>query len=230
MSTASGSSRPLAVDLYAGTAGATAAFRSHGWDVVAVDLVAAAFRGEAEPAPGGRSAAPGNLWRVVADCRALPLPVELPRRPAFVWASPPCTDFSIANPRRPERPSLDLVFAALRAVRDWRPRFWILENVTGLIPFLGVPTQKVGPWCLWGYFPLIEPTFRAQTYRKAEARQTPRDRAAVPYELSEDVYTAVSRGRGLHSLLDMRPFRRHRHVAGRRRPPEPDLWERRLDP
>jgi len=154
---------------------------------------------------------------VVADCRRLPIG----GRPDFLWASPPCTEFSEANARvRPSdrRPSLDLVVATLAAVRDLHPRFWVLENVRGAIPFLGVPVQKIGPWCLWGYFPPLRVTWKAQTYTKLLAGRSAVARAAIPYELSSAVCDAVEVYWSVPSLLDLRPFRRHRHKAARQVP------------
>jgi hypothetical protein len=182
----------LAVDLYSGTGGATAAFARHGWRVVRVDLDR------------------GRRPDIVADVGWLPLrgPID------FLWASPPCNEFSDANPRidhAVKRPSLELVFAALRAVTELRPRFWVIENVRGAIQFLGIPVQKIGPWCLWGYFPPIKPTFTAQTHQKQRAGRSAVARAAIPYELSAAVHQAVELHWPVKSLLDLRPFRRHRH-------------------
>ncbi len=191
--------RPLALDLYAGTGGGTAAFLDRGWQVVRVDLA--------------RSSAAD----VIADVRALPIAA----RPDFLWASPPCTEFSDANARvdhTTKHPDLSLVVAVLVAVAQLRPRYWCLENVRGAIPFLGIPVQKVGPWCLWGYFPPIRVTFAAGTYRKAAGRQTAVARAAIPYELSAAVCAAVESYRAVPSLLDLRPFRKYRHPAARRLP------------
>ncbi len=191
-----------AVELYAGTAGGTAAFRKAGWRVVTVDLV--------------RGCRPS----IVADVRALPLAAERP--PDVVWASPPCTEFSDANPGRPPRPSLELVVATLEAVRWLRPRFWVMENVRGAIPWLGIPVQKVGPWCLWGYFPPLRVSWAAQTYRKAPHR-TAAARAAIPWEVSAALLEAVELYWDVPGLLDLRPFRRHRHRAARPGPAAPSL-------
>lgn len=186
----------LAVELFSGTAGATAAFRTHGWDVLTVDL-------DARHRPD-----------VVADARALPLSLgpDVGRPVELLWCSPPCTEFSDANPNAPLRPSLDLMFAALSAVQAVRPRYWVLENVRGAIPFLGVPAQKIGPWCLWGYFPLLKVTLPMQEHRKGRYHTAVR-RAAVPRSVSDALYEAVTRAEGVASLLDLRPFRRHRRRA-----------------
>lgn len=193
----------MAVDLFAGTGNATSAFRTHGWQVIALDLLR----------PGC-----GKI-DVCADVRRLPLRLgpDVGRPVDFLWASPPCTEFSEAHPRRRQlswRPSLDLIVAALEAVRQLRPRFWILENVRGAIPFLGTPAQKIGPWCLWGYFPLIEVSLSMHDHRKGD-HHSAQTRAAVPPAMAEAVYQAVTRAAHLPSLLELRPFRRHRHIAAR---------------
>jgi len=185
----------IALDLYSGTGAATAAFRRRGWSVFTVDLDQA----------GGPD--------VVGDVRKLPISgggVD------FLWASPPCAGFSDANPNNrlaiAGRPSLECIFATLQAVRDLRPRFWILENVRGAIPFLGIPVQKIGPWCLWGYFPPIQVSAELAGWRKFQFH-TAALRARVPDALSEAVYQSVSRFWHYPRILDMREMRRHRHVA-----------------
>lgn len=187
----------IAVDLFSGTGGATAAFPRSRWTVLTVDL-------ERRFRPG-----------IVADVRRLPLAAERPID--FLWASFPCTEFSDANPHRPDRPSLELLVAAFAAVRELLPRFWIFENVRGAIPFLGIPAQKIGPWCLWGYFPLLRVTFDMQTHRKSDHRSAVA-RAAIPRAFSAALLETVEAHLGVPSLLDLRPFRKHRHrraIAGR---------------
>lgn len=184
----------IALDLFCGTAGATAAFRgAPGWQVIGIDNDL-------------RSAAD-----VVADVRRLPLQ----GRVDFVWASPPCQEFSLMPPGRAgRRPSLELVFATLNVIRDLRPKFWIMENVVGAIPFLGAPLQKIGPFCLWGYFPHIDAPLDVVTHRKmVPDRRTAAARAAVPYALSQAVHQAVERAWSAARILDLRQYRRHRHMA-----------------
>lgn len=203
----------LAVELFSGTAGATAAFKKHGWRVVTVDL-----DGRHRPS-------------IVADVRWLPLALgpDVDRPVELLWCSPPCTEFSDANPHRPLRPSLDLHRASLAAVRALRPKFWIVENVRGAIPFFGIPAQKIGPWCLWGYFPLLDVSLEMHDHKKG-AYYSAVARGAVPYALSEALYRAITRAAACRSLLDLRPFRRHRHqavvqVAGQRLPGIESGWD-----
>lgn len=187
------------VELFAGTGTVATAFRSIGWEATTVD-------NDPETAPD-----------VLADLSAgLPL---LPQRPGFVWASPPCTEFSRANSRIDhggKTPDLSLVFATLQAVATIRPRFWVLENVVGAIPFLGIPGQKVGPFCLWGYFPEIRVPYAAQIHRKA-GLPTAAARGRIPQALAEAVADAVNKHRNTERILDLRPFRRHRHKAAKGR-------------
>jgi len=83
-----------------------------------------------------------------------------------VTASPPCTEFSsltrlaIARGQRGARDipaGLEVVKGCIRIIEEVKPRFWILENVHGseeyIVPLLGKPKLKRGPWRLWGEFP-----------------------------------------------------------------------------
>lgn len=188
------SERMIAVDLYSGTGQATSAFRKHGWTVVAVDC---------------ERPARGRPPEVLADVRKLPLAGQVD----FLWSSPPCQEFSDARSGSVNRrPSLEHIVATFEAVRRLRPRFWILENVRGAIPFLGIPVQKIGPWCLWGYFPPIRTSLAMATHRKSRWRSAAA-RAAVPVEFADAVYAAVALYWPFRRLLDLRELRPHRHVT-----------------
>jgi len=89
-----------------------------------------------------------------------------------MWGSPPCRDFTQLPDhhltkkgvrqewKRPKQPEVGMVLvkAYLNFVREAQPQFWILENVKGLIPYLGKPVMfseikrgmKRG---FWGNFP-----------------------------------------------------------------------------
>lgn len=83
-----------------------------------------------------------------------------------VTASPPCTEWSqllrLAIARGQRGPGdtakgLEIVKACIHIIEEVNPKFWILENVYGSLPFieplLGKPIMKRGPWYLWGNFP-----------------------------------------------------------------------------
>lgn len=91
------------------------------------------------------------------------LPVKL------LIGSPPCYEFSNAYSapkiiaKREGRefiPDMTLVESFLEHVERLQPEFWLMENVIGSIPFiepiLGPPRQIIGPFVLWGNFPLLD--------------------------------------------------------------------------
>lgn len=194
----------IALDLFGGTGGATAAFKSSlDWKVIRVD-------NDIQHAPD-------------IHCDVRTLPTMLFPNVDFLWASPPCQQFStmpVGSQHR--RPSLELVFATFELIRDLRPRFWIIENVRGAIPFLGLPRQKIGPFCLWGYFPKIRPPIEAVDYRKMTPdKKNAVERAAIPFSLSLAVRDAVERSWDKKQIADLRPYRRHRQIAKLNRSGQP---------
>lgn len=81
---------------------------------------------------------------------------------------PPCTEFSNGyNGPRAESfrsgkihwPDLSLVKDAIEMIEEQEPDYWVIENVVGSIkylkPYLGEPTQIVGPYVLWHNLPGI---------------------------------------------------------------------------
>lgn len=80
--------------------------------------------------------------------------------PDLIWASPPCTEFSFANPKRPDNPSTSIARCCLRIIMLLKPRWWVIENVRGAVDhfagFLGPPAQVINKFHLWGRFPTIK--------------------------------------------------------------------------
>jgi site-specific DNA-cytosine methylase len=162
------------LDLFAGLGGASQAMRARGWDVVTVD---------SDPRFGCDVTADLSAWSWTG------------RRPDLVWASPPCTEFSRESMpwcRTGNPPSLDLVRAALRVVRECDPTWWVLENVRGatrhLNPLLGEPQSSHGPFFLWGRFPPLRSRVKPFLERLSSQRRA--ERAKVPYRLSEELARA----------------------------------------
>lgn len=109
-----------------------------------------------------------------------------------VLCAPPCDQFSLARNGHPELPrdlraGLEVVGACLRIVHALKPRWWALENPTGLLcNFLGTPRDVWepcdfgDPWtkrtALWGEFalprrgPYVVPTGSALDRSSAAAR------------------------------------------------------------
>jgi len=133
-------------------------------------------------------------------------------KPKLVVASPPCYEFSLAfnAPRAkasrsrqqyyPEE-GIELVKRAIQNIQSLNPETWVLENVIGSIPYiselLGEPRQIIGPWVLWGNFPLfnlsretkkrlkIHKKLEGDKHRHSELRSN--HRARIPIELSRNL-------------------------------------------
>lgn len=155
---------PLMIDLFSGLGGASEAMKTRGWKVVRVELE--------------RMFAPD----VVANVKHLPIRC----RPDLLWASPPCTKFTRQHmkcwyPNDPP-PDMSLVEATYQAVRQLKPKFWIMENVIGAQKFIGLCTQRFGKQYLWGDFPLVMMTDYPK--RGPWVGRPPEDRAKIPHELS----------------------------------------------
>jgi len=92
-------------------------------------------------------------------------PEEVPFYPDIVWASPPCDTYSVASlstHRNGIKPKTDkarerdrLVKKILSLIRDWNPKYWIIENPRGMLrkmPFMeGIPRVTVS-YCQYGAY------------------------------------------------------------------------------
>lgn len=163
----------LMIDLCSGLKGASAAMRERGWKVISVDNDP-----ECEP-------------DIVADILHWSWEGE---RPDLIWASPPCDEFArefMPWSRTGSPPDLSIIEACKRIIEEAQPRFWVIENVKGAIPYLGQARLIIGPFHLWGFFPDI-PKFKLR-YRKKESMSSSAsaERARIPYQLSYKVAIAV---------------------------------------
>jgi len=88
----------------------------------------------------------------------------------LIWASPPCREFSsgYSSPKSiwtrdngidSYKPNMNLLLATIEIIEKVKPKYWIIENVVGSIryfkEFLGEPRQIIGPYVLWGNFPIL---------------------------------------------------------------------------
>lgn len=127
---------PRALELYSGHATIAAALRARGWSVLTLDL------------------------HMDADVRADARTWHPPHPFDFVWASPPCEEFTRTSlpwhPKFGGSASLEYVEAAMRIRDESACAWWALENVRGSVPFisptLGEP-ECCGPVRLWHNFP-----------------------------------------------------------------------------
>jgi len=179
---------PLVMDLFSGTGSATQPFVECGKHrVVRIDIA-----GKPD---------------VRADVRHLPLNC----RPEFVWASPPCTEFSQLTflrvyhpgglPPQPEK-GMELVRVAFQQAQ--RARWWCVENVRRseqfIAPEFGAPWLRKDAWCVWSNLPVgIQTWGKWLKGRAARSKPTPSgppryrtgDRSKIPRELAEAVHRAV---------------------------------------
>ena len=174
----------LMLDLGAGLCGASQAMKARGWNVITMDID------------------PDFNTDVVADMRTWSWTGD---RPDLVWCSPPCTEFAkFAMPcwYPPETlppPDMSLVIACKRIVDECNPRYWIIENVRGAVPFfapiLGKPTEVHRPYFLWGHFPPLGNTKRHTfgTKSKHLSSSAKAERARIPESLSLAVAIAIER-------------------------------------
>jgi hypothetical protein len=169
------------LDLGCGKKGASEAFRRHGWDVVTLDIDP---RFDPDVVADMRIWSPGGY-----GCFDL------------VWASPPCDEFAkFAMPcwYPPEtlpNPDMSLVMACKRIIDECKPRYWVIENVRGAVPFfepiLGKPAAVFNSYFLWGFFPPIAMRRSWGTKTKHLSSSAKAERARIPLEISEALVQAV---------------------------------------
>jgi len=184
------------VDLFSGLGGWSDGFASEGFQVLGVEIEPKIARLYKHPC-------------IVADVRRL----DGKRFKDFdvIVGSPPCRDFCIfakrfgktwkKNPPNPTK-GLELVNSFLGFVEEAKPKFWVMENVPGLIEYLNVKpevTKYLGPpekqqmrRCFWGKFPyFFIPSdysmkvmrYRPEVGRKAETKGY--NRAKIPYPVAQ---------------------------------------------
>lgn len=169
---------PMMLDLCAGLGGASEAMRARGWRVVTLDI---------DPAFGCDIVADLSTWHWQGDTK-----------PDLVWLSVPCTDFArewMPWSKTGTPPDMTLAQAARRIVDEIQPRYWVVENVRGAVPYFGGlfgrPRQSFGPFYLWGFFPHISVSVRGMRPKQSYSSSRPDLRAKVPYVLSEAVAFSI---------------------------------------
>ena len=134
------------LDLFAGTGSATQAFEDAGHEVIKVEIDP---RFEAEE---------DDVMKLDAEYLS-----NTYGQFDFIWASPPCTSFSVASIGyhwKDNKPSdqalhgIELVLHTIDLIKDLKPTFgWIIENPRGLLriqPFMqSLPRQTI-TYCQYG--------------------------------------------------------------------------------
>ncbi len=119
-----------------------------------------------------------------------------------VWASPPCTEFSCVNQfRNTVDPDLTILMACMEIIDRLDCNYWVIENVKGAHHIFNeelerTPRQILGPFFLWGEFPLISiehrDTFKhRKMLTKGSRLLRPHLRAKVPMAVSEGLRSAI---------------------------------------
>jgi hypothetical protein len=138
----------LIFDFYAGTGSATQAFKDAGHTVISFELDKS-FEADEHVDIGTLNAAD-----LVAKYGM----------PDFVWASPPCTAFSVASigkhwniDKTPKselaRLSINLVAHTLELIRNLNPHAWLMENPRGMLrkqPIMKDLTRHTITYCAYG--------------------------------------------------------------------------------
>lgn len=160
------------LDLFSGLGGASAAMKDRRWNVVSVEI-------EERFKP-----------TIVADVAHLPL---LPFAVDLLWASPPCTEYSRESMpwcRTGTTPSHALYQAAQVAIQEIGPRYWVIENVRGAVPYWGQPAYHFGAVHLWTNLPLCNQAIVGAYKERLSSSQSAR-RSLIPYQVSEAIAASV---------------------------------------
>jgi DNA (cytosine-5)-methyltransferase 1 len=128
---ASGSTRPIAVDLFAGAGGMTLGFEQAGFDVLAAV--------ELDPIHACTHEYNFPFWTVLCRDITKTTGKEIRELSAIgdrdidvVFGGPPCQGFSLIGKRHLEDSRNSLVFHFLRLVLELQPKFFVMENVRGI--------------------------------------------------------------------------------------------------
>ena len=196
------------LDLFSGLGGASEAMLNNGWEVKRI---------ENNPA---LALVPNTEIMCIYDVgQLLDLGISMgniPSQPTLVWASCPCTHFSdgFNSPKSKAlragadyypKEAIDLVIETKRIIDLIQPKYWIIENVRGAIPFLekilGKPVMIIDSIVLWGRFPKwgMEPGYKHIKDDSAWSDDPMRanKRALIPYAVSDACRQSIENTRTL---------------------------------
>lgn len=147
------------LDLCAGMGGASEAFVRAGWHVDRLE------NNELLTDPKSKFCVEGITHQDILTWDYQQFPVGYYD---FIWASPPCLEFSdaIHSPKSharkdgiPYEPDMTIVLRVKEIIDYFNPGFWCVENVRGarkeFTKVFGPPWQIMMPFFFWGKFPFI---------------------------------------------------------------------------
>jgi len=192
------------IDLFCGLGGASSAFSGeNGWTVIRID-------NNPELLDHVKGMWVLDMFDLVGTLAAIEAKLyDLNPSQVFIWASPPCTQFSTKNPNRDES-TFDMTLLTNTKVlinelsERWPVTGFIIENVKGAIQAfneeLGPYAQRIGPFFLWGRFvPIACITAEVHRHRKPFNKTNSRTplrsniHAQIPYALSESLRLTLDR-------------------------------------
>ena len=136
------SQQVVAVDLFAGAGGMSCGLEMAGVRVVGAvehdERAHATFR--ANHVGEGAFGCPMDVQQVTGQSLLQEAGVD---RVDLVVGGPPCQGFSQAGYRDPSDMRNSLVFQFVRLVGELRPRFFVMENVVGMLSFRATPTEMI---------------------------------------------------------------------------------------
>lgn len=134
------------LELFSGSGNMAAAFRAQGYKTLTVDMHEDA-----------------DLKKDVRELTADEIVERLGGRPDVIWASPPCTAFSVAaisrnwKNRRPTSANallgIELLSHTLRLIMQLQPRLWYIENPRGMmrtLPVMQYLPRRTFTFCQYG--------------------------------------------------------------------------------
>jgi len=189
--------RKVVWDLCSGLGGWSEAFVQDGWDVIRLEIN-----------PNLKYIPHTHTVNVLNYLDWMPV---LPK-PDLILASPPCTEFSLAqnfHNARSEYPDMRILEACIDIIKLARPKYWCIENVAGACrffePYLGKHTQRAGPFYMWGEFPYValDPSW---THNKEDQVKGPRSlranqRGKIPFMISFKMLQAFRQQKTLEEYL-----------------------------
>ena len=200
---------PRMLDLCSGFGGASEAFVDAGWEVIRID------NNRAFSDPESDYYVPHTIHGDLLDTFHIEDAMNLD----FIWASPPCYEFSNAfyAPRgiaaregrlETYEPDMSMVLRIIRTIKLLKPKYWAIENVVGakkhFNPILGGPALSMKPYYIWGNFPgtfVKDPNhtkaINGDKYRRHPLRAN--YRAIIPYWLSQQFVDGID---GQRSLME----------------------------
>lgn len=206
------------IDLFCGLGGASEAFMAApGWKVIRIDNNEVLI-----PHVHGMILADvHDIYNIQTIISALLFEHMDKITQIVIWASPPCTEFSLANANRPDEPDMTSVMAA-KEIIDWivnseeqfpKTTVWAIENVKGAISWfneeLEMPWhQRIGPFFLWGTIPWID--FRDaddKLHRKGDSDKGTRAlranmRALIPLDVSKSLLDTLENQTKLNIVFE----------------------------